>query len=181
MAGIHLMVCGGDSYLDHQLLCCGIETEIRIDRAITFLLQQTYDRAFIYLGAGHRPGMDTENTLAEAMRLVLKEKLRAVGLLDDVSIVTVREDVWGTIDESKAVAKELRLRGVESFFVITSWHHMFRVQKIWKLIKGFDVTPVYAKKKAGLKPLFYECVFCLFTSKDFEARSNGKKLKNPFY
>jgi hypothetical protein len=58
-------------------------------------------------------------------------------------IILAKEEAWGTIAVSIAVAKELEARGITECYLVSSWDHLPRIVYIWYKMRAFSIYLTY--------------------------------------
>lgn len=127
----YIALYAGDSLYEGTV--CGPSTIRRCNAMIAYVLKNPTKKFFVFLGAGKRPDKLSYPPLKTIMASYIQTCVR-LHQITNLEIVLTEKDAWRTWYETRSILETLDEYDPDQITVITSWYHMFRVRKIWKLL-----------------------------------------------
>ncbi len=142
-----LVIYGGDSDKDRTGL--GLKSILRSNTGLKKIYDHPHDRFTIYLAAGTHPAHPHKPALKDMYKEYLEDQVSAMkhdaiwdGLYYTIPMRTVKENGWGTSEETELIIHEFPELLNQKIFVVSSASHKSRIETAWRLFANKEVTVI---------------------------------------
>lgn len=160
----------------------GQVTKARIDRAAEYVIEKKGEVTVLFT-AGIDPEKPSTLPFTTLMATYLTVRLQQRAMDATVhfsfpSIEVAKHNHWGTFEETCAAHFFLTMIGRKEITIVSSQSHLRRIQLIWDLLGGVEVTAIGVRETGQKFEWFYEFIKTMKTYLDFFILRRHKKPKN---